>query len=222
MRGARICIIGIALLVLMSVSAVNCQNGTSQNVTDKNVSNQNVSDQKIIDDLNNMRLRLLTILDATIPVKDHFDKAGSTLSSVNKAAGKISTFKDKNSKVLVEMTDSSNILLNDTFQDPSTKIVLDTDYVVYREPLCCTLIDTKNLEQLKVCYRCNETRVMDNKTIWQSGVWQNQTVWDLKTGNMLLVKVNCCGNTTESALQKRQGLPPGVTFCLVTHQFEVP
>jgi hypothetical protein len=32
MGGARICIIGIALLVLMSVSAVNCQNGPSQSI----------------------------------------------------------------------------------------------------------------------------------------------------------------------------------------------
>ena len=211
MRGARICIIGITLLVLMSVSAVNCQNGPSQNV----------SDQKIIEDLNNMRLRLLTVLDATIPVKDHFDKTGSTFNSVNKAAGKINTYKDKNGRVLAEMMDSSNILLKDTFEDPATNIVLDTDYVVYREPLCCTLIDTKNQEQLKVCYRCNETRVWQNQTIW-SGVWMNQTVWDLKTGNMLIVKLNCCGNITESALQKRQGLDPGATFCQVTHQFEVP
>ena len=85
MRGARISIIGIALLLLIGVSAVNCQNGPSQNV----------SDQKIISDLNDMRLKLLTVLDATIPVKDHFDKTGSTLNSVNKAAGKINTYMDK-------------------------------------------------------------------------------------------------------------------------------
>ena len=187
MRGARISIIGIALLLLMSVSAVNCQNGPSQNV----------SDQKIISDLNDMRLKLLTILDATIPVKDQFDKTGSTLNSVNKAAGKINTYMDKNGKVLAEMMDSRNILLNDTFEDPSTNIVLDTDYAINREPLCSTLIDTKNQKQLKVCDRCNET-----------GVWQNQTVWDLKTGNVLIVKLNCSGSITESALQKRQGLPP--------------
>ena len=187
MRGARISIIGIALLLLMSVSAVNCQNGPSQNV----------SDQKIISDLNDMRLKLLTVLDATIPVKDHFDKTGSTLNSVNKAAGKINTYMDKNGKVLAEMMDSSNILLNDTFEDPSTNIVLDTDYAINREPLCSTLTDTKNQEQLKVCDRCNVT-----------SVWQNQTVWDLKTGNVLVVKSDCSGNITESALQKRQGLPP--------------
>ena len=217
MRGARISIIGIVLLLLMSVSAVNCQNGPSQNV----------SDQKIISDLNDMRLKLLTVLDATIPVKDHFDKTGSTLNSVNKAAGKINTYMDKNGKVLAEMMDSSNILLNDTFEDPSTKIVLDTDYAINREPLCSTLTDTKNQEQLKVCDRCNET-----------SVWQNQTVWDLKTGNVLVVKLNCSGSMTESALQKRLGLPPATpvqaeqgnplgtslnptVFCPNTGQFEV-
>jgi hypothetical protein len=216
MRGARICIIGITLLVLMSVSAVNCQNGTSKNVTDKDV-----SDQKLIDDLNNMRLRLLTILDATIPVKDNFDKAGSTLNSVNKAAGKINTYKDKNGRILAEMMDSRNVLLNDTFEDPATNIVLNTDYVIYKEPLCYNLTDTMNMEQLKVCYRCNETRVWQNHTIWQSGVWMNQTVWDLKTGNVLIVKLNCCGNTTESALSYKSGLPGNVTYCFNTHQFEV-
>jgi hypothetical protein len=218
MNGVRIEVISILLLMLlMSISAVTCQNASSQNV----------SDQKVIDDLNSMRLRLLTILDATIPEKDHFDKTGSVQNTVNIAAGKIITYKDKNGRVLVEMIDNRDELLNDTFQDPSTNLVLDTEYAAYKWPLCCTLVDTKNQEQLKVCYRCNDSQV-----------WQNQTVWDLKTGNILTVKQNCCCDITESALQKRPGLPPKAvdpsslissspltpfaTYCTITGQFEVP
>lgn len=218
MKAVRIEVIGIVLLVLlMSIFGANCQNA----------SGQNVSDQKVIEDLNNMRLRLLTILDATIPEKDHFDKVGSIQNTVNIAAGKIITYKDKNGRILVEMIDNRNELLNDTFQDPSTNLVLDTEYAAYKWPLCCTLVDTKNQEQLNVCYRCNDSQV-----------WQNQTVWDLKTGNILMVKQNCCCDITESALQKRPGLPPEAVnpsslissppstlfpaYCPVTGQFEVP
>lgn len=158
------------------------------------------SDQQIINNLNQLRMELLQKLIATIPVKVHFsmNEAAAVQKCNNKGVLRSCTFTFKTGEVLSETKDDRGYLINDSFQDPANHVVLNTEYTLYNRPLCYTLIDTLKQVGIEVCYPChnNTTDIF----------WTNQTVRDYKTGDTLIVTLDCCGNVTNVAYEKLPGM----------------
>jgi hypothetical protein len=92
-------------------------------------------------------------LVATIPAKFHFsmNEAAAVQNCNNKGGLKFCIHTFKTGEVLSETTNERGYLINDSFQDPSSHIVLNTEYTIYNRPICYTLIDT--LEQTRGCDR---------------------------------------------------------------------
>ena len=160
-KAGLLCI--VLLMLLLSISTAYCQQASA-------------SDQQIIDNLSQLRMELLQKLVATIPVKFHFsmNEAAAVQNCNNKGGLRFCTYTFKTGEVLSETTNERGYLINDSFQDPSSHIVLNTEYTIYNRPICFTLIDTLEQVGIKVCNPCN------NNTISIS--WTNQTILDYKTG----------------------------------------
>lgn len=172
----------ILLMLLMNVSVVYSQ-----------------SDQAIIDELLQKRNRLIAEMNAEIFVKEAFDKAGATkeLTTTEKI------FTGMDGKVLKEVYDSNGNLLMDDFTNPEHNMTLSTNYTINMGVICRTLLNYEQQDKLRVCNPCpiialqnNSTLVIQAETLTY-GSYQDQTVWDLITGNILRIKVDCCGNIRE-------------------------
>ncbi len=170
-KAGLLCI--VLLMLLLSISPVYSQQASA-------------SDQQVINNLSQLRTELLQKLVATIPAKFHFsmNEAAAVQSCNNKGGLRFCTYTFKTGEVLSETTNQRGYLINDSFQDPSSHIVLNTEYTLYNRPLCYTLIDTLEQVGIKVCNPCN------NNTVSIS--WTNQTVRDYKTGDTLILTLNCC------------------------------
>jgi hypothetical protein len=175
-------------MLLLSISTVYSQQA-------------NASDKPVVNNLNQLRTELLQKLVATIPVKFHFsmNEAAAVQNCNNKGGLKFCTYTFKTGEVLSETTNERGYLINDSFQDPSSHIVLNTEYTIYNRPICFTLIDTLEQVGIKVCNPCN------NNTISIS--WTNQTVRDYKTGDTLILTLNCCScDPINAAYEKLPGM----------------
>jgi len=184
-RAGLLCV--VLLMLLLSISTVYSQQSS-------------VSDQQIINNLNQLRMELLQKLIATIPVKVQFsmNEAAAVQNCINKGVLRSCTYAFKTGEVLSETKDERGYLINDSFQDPANHVVLNTEYTLYNRPLCYTLIDTMKQVGIKVCNSCqnNTTDIL----------WTNQTVRDYKTGDTLIVTLDCCGNSISTKYEKLPGL----------------
>jgi hypothetical protein len=187
-RTGLLCI--VLLMLLLSISTVYSQQASA-------------SDKQVVNNLSQLRMELLQKLVATIPVKFHFsmNEAAAVQNCKNKGGLKFCTYTFKTGEVLSETTNERGYLINDSFQDPSSHIVLNTEYTLYNRPLCFTLIDTLEQVGIKVCNPCN------NNTISTS--WTNQTVRDYKTGDTLILTFNCCNCEPKDVAYEKL---PGMAF----------